>query len=310
MRALYLLVLAAAQASAASTLDDYVRLATGSFTSAAQAAMDSRYDEVTWHIAEIWAGEANGRWLYTESWMAGADAPYMQRISRIEARADGTLLARRYLIPDAARFVGAWQSPADFSALEPDALTELAGCEAVLVRAGQERFEGGTRGNTCRNQYKGASYAISQGVISADEMVNWDRGFSAQGELVWGPAAGGYRFRRVDEKDACTRPVRMLVYGSIDDRKRLGVYGRAIAESGLYRDNGGYYEAVTPPLEVFEGKPPASRGVIIARFPCLAAAQRFWYSDVYQNEIRPLRDGIAEFEVIVLPVPPLPEWAP
>ena len=97
---------------------------------------------------------------------------------------------------------------------------------------------------------------------------------------------------------------------AIEDRKQLRVYGKAIAESGLYRDNGGYYEAVTPALEVLEGSPPATRGVIIARFTCLAAARRFCYSDVYQDEMRALRNGIAEFELIVLPAPPLPEWAP
>jgi hypothetical protein len=68
-------------------------------------------------------------------------------------------------------------------------------------------------------------------------MVNWDRGFDAHGNLVWGPAAGGYRFRRVGEADACVQPVRMLVYA----------------------------------------------------------------------EIRRLREGIAEFEVLVLPVPQVPK---
>ncbi len=57
----------------------------------------------------------------------------------------------------------------------------------------------------------------------------------------------------------------------------------------------------------FEGKPPPTRGVVISRFPCLEAAERFWYSDEYA-EILPLREGIAEFEVIVLPAPPLPAW--
>jgi len=57
---------------------------------------------------------------------------------------------------------------------------------------------------------------------------------------------------------------------------------------------------------VFEGSPPPGRGVIIARFPCLEAAQRFWRSDEYA-EIRKLRAGIADFEVLVLPVPQLPK---
>jgi uncharacterized protein (DUF1330 family) len=63
---------------------------------------------------------------------------------------------------------------------------------------------------------------------------------------------------------------------------------------------------MSPALEVFEGAPPPGRGVIIARFPCLEAAQHFWRSEEYR-EIVKLREGIAEFEVLVLPVPPVPK---
>jgi uncharacterized protein (DUF1330 family) len=46
--------------------------------------------------------------------------------------------------------------------------------------------------------------------------------------------------------------------------------------------------------------------VVIVHFACLDAAQRFWHSDEYA-EIRKLRDGIADFEVLVLQVPQLPK---
>jgi uncharacterized protein (DUF1330 family) len=290
----------------ADVLDDYVRLQVGSFTSEAQAKQDARYDAVTWHIAEIWADDDPAeRWLYTESWMPEAPAPYMQRISRLQLEADGSISARRYMLPEAPRFVGAWREPGRFGGLKTSQLTELPGCDGVITRAGAGRFEGTTVGARCRNSYKGASYALSRSVLTADEMVNWDRGFDAKGALAWGPAAGGYRFRRVGEAGACVQPVRMLVYGEIKDRKAFGAYARALAESGLYPRNGGFYEAMSPALEVFEGTPPPGRGVIIARFPCLEAAQRFWRSDEYA-EIRKLREGIAEFEVLVLPVPQLP----
>jgi uncharacterized protein (DUF1330 family) len=298
---------AAAAAAPSATLDEYVRLQVGSFTSEAQARQDLRYDAVTWHVAEIWpGGRAGERWLYTESWMPDAPAPYMQRISRLRAEPDGTIVARRYTLPEAPRFVGGWRDPAAFDVLKPGELAELAGCDGVITRAGAGRFEGGTIGSRCRNSYKGAAYAISQSVLTAEEMVNWDRGFSEGGELAWGPVAGGYRFRRVGETGACVQPVRMLVYGEIKDRKAFGTYVRAIAASGLYPKNGGYYEAMSPALEVFEGSPPPGRGVIIARFPCLEAAQRFWHSEEYR-EIVKLREGIAGFEVLVLPVPPAPK---
>jgi CpeT protein len=293
-------------AARADVLDDYVRLQVGSFTSEAQARQDARYDAVTWHIAEIWPDDDPAeRWLYTESWMPEAPAPYMQRISRLQLAADGSISARRYMLPEAPRFVGAWREPGKFGGLKASQLTDLPGCDGVITRAGAGRFEGTTVGARCRNSYKGASYALSQSVLTADEMMNWDRGFDANGALVWGPAAGGYRFRRVGEAGACVQPVRMLVYGEIKDRKAFGAYARALAESGLYPRNGGFYEAMSPALEVFEGAPPPGRGVIIARFPCLEAAQRFWRSDEYA-EIRKLREGVAEFEVLVLPVPQLP----
>ena len=295
-----------AAAGPADALDEYVRLQVGSFTSEAQSRQDARYDVATWHIVEIWPGDdAGARWLYTESWIGEAPAPYLQRVSRLTVEPDGTVLARRYRFPDAVRVVGAWQATRRFDALPRAELIALDGCDAVIARTGPARFEGGTVGARCRNDYRGAAYAVSQSVLTPEEMLNWDRGFDVNGNQVWGPSAGGYRFRRVGERDACVDPVRMLVFGEIRDRQAFGAYVGALARSGLYARNGGYYEAISPALEVIEGQPPSGRGVIIARFPCLAAAQRFWRSTEYA-EIRKLREGLADFEVLVLPVPRIP----
>jgi len=209
-----LFVLAAAgvlQTAHAGVLEDFVGLQVGSFSSEAQSKRDASYDAITWHVVEIWADDDPAeRWLYTESWIAQAPAPYMQRVTRLRAEPDGTITARRYTMPQAAQFVGAWQQPVRIAALRPGDLTELVGCETVVTRAGAGRFEGTTVGNRCRNSYKGASYAISQSVLTLDEMVNWDRGFNAAGELVWGPAAGGYQFRRVDAAVSPALPVPQL----------------------------------------------------------------------------------------------------
>jgi hypothetical protein len=293
---------------ASEALDEYFDLRTGSFSSAAQADQDARYETALWHIAEIWPAEPSvTRWIYTESWMQQAEAPYMQRVSGLTEQPDGTILARRYRFPSLERFVDAWREPERFADLDPRDLEEVQGCATTITRAGIGRFEGSTFGNSCLNTYKGASYAVSRSVVERDQMTNWDRGFRVDGKLVWGPAAGGYRFHRVGAENACSKPVRMLVYGEIEDRAAFGAYGRALMESGLYPRANAYYEAVTPPLEVFEGEPPPERGVIIARFPCIEAAREFWYSDTYAG-IRPLREGIASFEVLVLPAPPIPPY--
>jgi uncharacterized protein (DUF1330 family) len=296
-------------AQAGTLLDEYVAMQVGDFTSEAQAAQDSRYDVANWHIAEIWgSSKANERWLYTESWIEGAPVPYLQRISRATEQPDGTISVRRYALPEAARFTGGWKDTTLFGRLNRDELAEMAGCDLLVMRAGEGRFEGSTVGNRCLNSYKGAAYATSRSVLTAQEMLNWDRGFTADGKLAWGPAAGGYRFRRAGEQGACLKPVRMLVFGEVRDRKAFGAYARALAQSGLYARNGGYYEATSPAIDVFEGEPPEGRGVIIARFPCAEAARRFWNSDEYR-EIRKLREEIADFEVLLLPVPPLPKDA-
>lgn len=306
--ALITTVLLAPAYHASELLDRYMSLRTGSFTSADQAAVDSRYDTAIWHVSEVWAGsEPERRWLYLEAWLDGAEAPYMQRLSSVSDAGDGTLVSRRYRLADAKAFLDFHSREQALPTREALTLTELHGCDAVIVPAGDNRFEGGTFGNRCGNQYKGASYAISRSVLHSDGMTNWDRGFDANGDLVWGPAEGGYRFTHLDQAGQCAKPVRMLVYGTISDRRGFGAYVGALAESGLYPQVGGYYEALSPAIDVFEGSPPANRGVVIARFPCLAKAREFWDSDAY-HAIVPLRRGASEFEVIVLDSQPLPDY--
>jgi hypothetical protein len=190
-------LLACPAARAGSLLDDYVRLQSGDFTSEAQARQDPGYQVALWHIVEIWRGaDAGERWLYSEAWLEKAPAPYIQRITRLRIEGGGTIVASRQTIPEGARFVGAWSEPGRFAALKPSELTALPGCEVMITRAGAGRFEGSTVGDHCRNAYKGAAYAVSYLALTADGMTNWDRGFDADGNLKWGPAAGGYQLLR------------------------------------------------------------------------------------------------------------------
>lgn len=307
---LFLALLATNTLQASDTLDTYVELRTGSFSSAAQAARDSRYGVATWHIAERPGNEANVRWLYVENWLDNAQAPYRQRMIRLHLAEDGSIVARGHQLRDPERYVGAWSDTARLSDIDTGALEAMPGCDVTIVRTGPQRFEGQTTGAKCDNAYRGARYAVSQSVLTDHYMTNWDRGFDANGNQVWGPTSGGYRFGRIgDERSGCDAPVMMLVFGTVSDRAAFGAYSQALLESGLYPDNGGYPVARSPTLEVFEGEPPRGRGVVISQFPCLEAAQSFWYDERYQKEIIPLRQGISEFEVLVLPVVPAPDYA-
>jgi uncharacterized protein (DUF1330 family) len=91
--------------------------------------------------------------------------------------------------------------------------------------------------------------------------------------------------------DICDEPVLMVVSGPTHDRARMQAYGEAIARSGLYRQLGGYYVNIPRAVATFEGTPPQGFVTLIVRFPCLANAQAFWNSRVYQEEILPLRQN-------------------
>ncbi len=108
------------------------------------------------------------------------------------------------------------------------------------------------------------------------------------------------------QSPACNQPVVMVVAGPTHDRARMLTYGQAIADSGLYRQLGGYYINVPRPLATFEGTPPPGYTVLLVRFPCLANAQAFWNSRVYQEEIKPLRLNPSAGDYIVTVYPEAP----
>ncbi len=92
--------------------------------------------------------------------------------------------------------------------------------------------------------------------------------------------------------EACdNRPVYMVVAGPTRDRARMLAYGKAIADSKLYEQLGGYYVNVPAPLATFEGTLPKGMATLVVRFPCLANAKAFWYSKTYQETIVPLRQN-------------------
>lgn len=99
------------------------------------------------------------------------------------------------------------------------------------------------------------------------------------------------------------KPVLMVVSGPTIDRARMIAYAKAIADSGLYQQLGGYYLNGPAPLDVLEGAPPKGYTNLIVRFPCLTNARAFWHSKVYQETIKPLRlnPSAGDYVVAVFP---------
>jgi uncharacterized protein (DUF1330 family) len=90
--------------------------------------------------------------------------------------------------------------------------------------------------------------------------------------------------------------VYMVVLGTVTDPEKMAIYSKALAESGLYQKHGGQYLAVGKAVADFENW-PAGQSCVIAEFPDRQAAEGFWKSDIYQTQIKPLRDGAGTFSI-------------
>lgn len=110
-------------------------------------------------------------------------------------------------------------------------------------------------------------------------------------------------------QSTCDAPVYMVVEGRTLDRERMIAYGRAIAQSKLYEELGGYYVTIPRPLEVFEGEVAPDYVNLTVRFPCIANARAFWNSRAYREEILPIRQDppAGDYTVTIYAEAPLRE---
>jgi uncharacterized protein (DUF1330 family) len=121
--------------------------------------------------------------------------------------------------------------------------------------------------------------------------------------LLWAAAVAATPAPATPAETCDNKPVLMVVYGPTHDRERMIAYSKAIADSGLYKQLGGYYLAAPRSIAVFEGNPPLTTSLLIVRFPCLANAKAFWYSKKYQENIKPMRlnPSAGDYTVAVYP---------
>ena len=176
-------------------VETLAQLMTGHYSTAQQAAANSKYGVYELSAARIWTSRRDGTWLYLEQAEAAKKtAPYRQRIYQMRPLADGKVQLDMYALKDPKRALGAY---ANGGANISDAdLEPLAGCGLVFAAERDGKWLGATNGKDCRNNYKSSAYMTSQAEITATRWVNWDRGFRADDSLAWGPADGGYVFDR------------------------------------------------------------------------------------------------------------------
>ncbi len=174
-----------------------ILLMEGSFSSEEQARNDSDYYDIRLHMKRIWTDREDGKWLYVEQAVAGAEEkPYRQRIYRVDQLKDGSFISEVYTFENPIRFAGAWKDDNLLNSLSPDSLMLREGCTVYLSLADNGDFIGGTRGSECASDLRGAAYATSEVVINEFGLKTWDRGFDINGNQVWGAVKDGYFFKR------------------------------------------------------------------------------------------------------------------
>lgn len=171
---------------------------TGTFSSRAQhdRAPDDYFD-IRLVMVPVWEHRADGPWLYVEQAMAArTDAPYRQRVYRLSREGD-RFASEIYTLPgDPKSFAGAWREALPLGHLKPEDLTLRDGCTVHLRRTTDGGWEGGTVGDGCSSELRGAKHATTEIRLADGLLRAWDRGFAADGTQVWGPTAGAYEFVR------------------------------------------------------------------------------------------------------------------
>ncbi len=95
-----------------------------------------------------------------------------------------------------------------------------------------------------------------------------------------------------------TGPAFLLITARVGDQAKLAAYNAALAASGLYAAHGGEPVFGGQPVNRVEGWPDGV-GAVCVRFPSRTAAESFWFSAKYQDEIKPLRRGAGTFQAAI-----------
>jgi len=95
-------------------------------------------------------------------------------------------------------------------------------------------------------------------------------------------------------EEAVLTPAYLIVTGTDYDQEALVPYVKALAP--LYKKFGGSYVAVSRDYVVLEGEHEYD-SVLIAKWPSLEMAEKFWWSPEYA-EVRKLREGNGTFNAI------------
>ncbi len=166
----------------------------GEYSSEAQSKEDTSYFNIYLAMYPIWTDRTDGKWLYVEQAMAAKrEKPYRQRIYQIKKGENNEIISVIYTFENPLEYANAHLNKDILQKLTFDKITAKVGCE-VYMKPTETGFEGGTKGESCPSNLKGASYTTTQIKLEKDKLISWDRGFFNDGKQAWGAEKGGYIF--------------------------------------------------------------------------------------------------------------------
>ncbi|MFW5687424.1 MAG: chromophore lyase CpcT/CpeT [Bacteroidota bacterium] len=187
--------------SQTNELEQLHKLMTGFFSSETQSLQDTSYLHIQLCMQPIWQHKDDGMWLYVEQALWSApEKPYRQRVYQLyHANTPHTFISKVYELEEPLRWAGACRDENLRSTLTPEMLIDRPGCELYLTQNDDGSFSGATKQGGCQSSWRGAHWVSSHVYISTQGLISWDRGWSKEGELMWGPEEGGYHFEKLSQ---------------------------------------------------------------------------------------------------------------
>ena len=180
----------------------YLEATLGTWSTKAQSVSED-YDWVGSQKWQIMTEAENGIWVYQENTIFGANpdaevaenpTPYFQVVIHFRDLGDGLLHTTTHRVADRASARAF--AKGERQAFDKAWLGDVA-CMGRMQQVGDGYWSGSA---TCPNGYKGGVKVESRSVFTPGAFINWDRGFSAAGEQIWGPASGGYIFDKEEPR--------------------------------------------------------------------------------------------------------------
>tara|TARA_B110000046_G_C12739099_1_gene291797 strand:- start:28 stop:540 length:513 start_codon:yes stop_codon:yes gene_type:complete len=166
---------------------------TGEFTSKAQAKKDTNYSDISLKVTRIWENKIEEVWLYVERANSNnLKQPYRQHIYQLVELSEYKYVSYIYDIPDKEKYIGANKKPTILDDLSSEDLLPLEDCGMGMHYA-KKAFRGATAAR-CPNSWSGAALETSEMELYKDKLISWDRGWTEEGDQVWGPTIGAHIF--------------------------------------------------------------------------------------------------------------------